>query len=147
MSFVIHIIEQFCYNIYRTDWGDGMIIKIVPDSEIAIYIQLTNQIIEGIAKGYLKPGDTLPSVRALASDLGVNMHTVNKSYHELEKKGIIRIVPKSGAIINDYPKMNKETYERIYNEMKPLVAEAFVLSMSEDEINNLLKEIIKELKR
>lgn len=68
-----------------------MIIRIEPDSDIPIYIQLTNQIIEGIAKGDLKPGEFLPSVRAFAADLGVNMHTVNKSYHELEKKGLSKL--------------------------------------------------------
>lgn len=124
-----------------------MIIKIEPESEVAIYVQLKNQIIEGIAKGELKPRDTLPSVRALAADLSVNMHTVNKSYHELEKKGIIRIVPKSGAIINQFSKIDEQTNERLYNEMKPLVAEALVLGMSKVEIDNLFKKIIKELGR
>ncbi len=69
--------------------GPNMMIRIEPDSDIPIYTQLTNQIIEGIARGRIKPGDSLPSVRSFAADLGVNMHTVNKSYHELEKKGII----------------------------------------------------------
>lgn len=70
-----------------------MIIRIEPESEIPIYIQLTNQIIEGIAKGELKPGESLPSVRTFAADLGVNMHTVNKSYHELEKRGSSKLFP------------------------------------------------------
>lgn len=121
-----------------------MIIKIEPKSDIPIYIQMMNQIIEGIAKGDLKPGDTLPSVRTLASDLGVNMHTVNKSYHELEKKGIIRIVPKSGAVIKDYEKMDSKTYERIYKELKPLIAEALVLGMTRKEMENLLNETIEQ---
>lgn len=124
-----------------------VIIKIEPESEVAIYVQLTNQIIEGIAKGELQPGDTLPSVRALAADLSVNMHTVNKSYHELEKKGIIRIVPKSGAIINQFSKIDEQTNERLYNEMRPLVAEALVLGMSKEDIENLFNKIIKELGR
>lgn len=124
-----------------------MIITIEPESEVPIYIQLMNQIIEGIAIGDLKPGNTLPSVRALASDLGVNMHTVNKSYHELEKRGIIRIVPKSGAVINDFSKMDQETYVRIYNQFKPLVAEAFVLGLSKEGVGLLIEKIIKELRK
>lgn len=124
-----------------------MIITIEPDSEVAIYVQLMNQIIEGIAKGDLKPGDSLPSVRTLASDLSVNMHTVNKSYHELEKKGIIRIVPKSGAIINEFPSINEQSKEKIYKHLKPIVAEAFVLGMTKNEVNSLLNKIIDELKR
>lgn len=65
-----------------------MLIQIEPSSVIPIYAQLTNQLIVLIARGQLKAGDALPSVRSLASDLGMNMHTVNKSYHELEKKGL-----------------------------------------------------------
>lgn len=64
-----------------------MFLQIEPHSDVPIYTQLTQQIIEGIASGQLKSGESLPSVRALAADLGVNMHTVNKSYHELGEEG------------------------------------------------------------
>lgn len=122
-----------------------MIIRIEPDSEIPIYTQLTNQIIEGIAKGNIKRGDSLPSVRAFASDLGVNMHTVNKSYHELEKKGIIRIVPKSGAVISTIEDFDDITYQRLMNELKPHIAEALVLGMKKDTVQNLVVKIMNEL--
>ena len=69
------------------------------DSDIPIFTQLANGLIEGVANGSLQPGDSLPSVRSLAADLGINMHTVNKAYHELHNKGIVRIIPKSGAIV------------------------------------------------
>lgn len=124
-----------------------MMIRIEPDSDIAIYTQLTNQIIEGIAKGDIKPGDSLPSVRAFAADLGVNMHTVNKSYHELEKKGIIRIVPKSGAIINIQSGYDNELYTRLREGMKPQIAEAIVFGMSEKDIQNLVKSVVDEFKK
>lgn len=74
-----------------------MFIQIEPNSDVPIYEQVTRQIIEGIARGEMKPGDTLPSVRSLVADLGVNMHTVNKSYHELEAKGIITIRAQIGS--------------------------------------------------
>lgn len=121
-----------------------MIIRIEPESEIPIYLQITNQIIEGIARGLIQPGHSLPSVRTFAADLGVNMHTVNKSYHQLEEKGIIRIVPKSGAIITAPNKLNELSYERLYNEYKPLIAESLVLGMSEKEILELVSSIIKD---
>ena len=63
-----------------------MFIQIEPESDIPIYAQLASQLIEAIARGKLVGGDALPSVRSLAADLGMNMHTVNKAYHELEKK-------------------------------------------------------------
>ena len=57
-----------------------MFIEIEANSAVPIYLQLAQQIIESVAKGSLKPGDSLPSVRAFAADLGMNMHTVKKEY-------------------------------------------------------------------
>ena len=59
-----------------------MLIELDMTSDKPIYIQLKEQIIEGIARQDLKPGDDLPSVRALASDIGINLHTVNKVYQQ-----------------------------------------------------------------
>jgi len=123
-----------------------MIIRIETESDIPIYTQLTNQIIEGIARGEIVPGDSLPSVRSFAADLGVNMHTVNKSYHELEKKGIINIVPKSGAIIAPTNKMTEEKKQQIVTELKPVVAEALVLGMSQEEVQGLVSSILEDIK-
>ena len=57
-----------------------MLIEIDFNSDEAIYIQLRNQIIMGIATSTIHEGDTLPSVRQLADNIGINMHTVNKAY-------------------------------------------------------------------
>jgi len=123
-----------------------VIIRIEAESHIPIYTQLTNQIIEGIARGEINPGDSLPSVRAFAADLGVNMHTVNKSYHELEKKGIIKIVPKSGAIISPTEKLTDEKKQEILTELKPVIAEALVIGMSKKQIQDLVSTILDEMK-
>jgi len=125
-----------------------MMIQIEPQSDIPIYTQLSNQIVEGIAKGDMNPGDSLPSVRSLAADLGVNMHTVNKSYHELEKKGIIQIVPKSGAIIQE-PKAietGEPLYEQLREQLKPRIAESLVLGLEQAQIHTLIESIMKDLK-
>ncbi len=123
-----------------------MIIRIEAESDIPIYTQLTNQIIQGIARGEIAPGDSLPSVRAFAADLGVNMHTVNKSYHELEKKGIIKIVPKSGAIISPAEQMSEEKKQQIVLEITPVIAEALVSGMNKKEIQDLVGSILEEMK-
>jgi len=126
-----------------------VIIRIEPKSDIPIYTQLTNQIIEGIARGDLQSGDTLPSVRTFAADLGMNMHTVNKSYHELEKKGIIRIVPKSGAVISsveEIKKLSSLAYKRIADEFRPILAEALVIGMAKEQIQELVTSIIQDIK-
>lgn len=124
-----------------------MFIQIEPTSDIPIYIQLTNQLIELVACGKIEGGNALPSVRSLAADLGMNMHTVNKAYHELEKKGIIAIVPKSGAIVNALSAdgIRKEHLERISRELKPVIAEALVLGMKEEDIHKLITIIISDI--
>ncbi|MEZ2719448.1 GntR family transcriptional regulator [Niallia circulans] len=124
-----------------------MYIQINPELEMPIYEQLTMQIMIGIIRQELQDGDVLPSVRSLAADLGVNMHTVNKSYHALEKKGLIQIIPKSGAIIrtnNGIP--TQEEQGRISNSLKPMIVEALVIGMKEKEITGLIQSIIHKLK-
>jgi GntR family transcriptional regulator len=121
-----------------------MIIEIEPESDTAIYQQITNQIIEGIASRKLLPGNTLPSVRLLATNLGVNMHTVHKSYHQLEKMGIISIVSKSGAIIAS-PQTDPElNFAKFKSEFKPLIAEALVVGMSAEQIQDLVTGILSD---
>ncbi|WP_077617001.1 GntR family transcriptional regulator [Bacillus sinesaloumensis] len=122
-----------------------MIIQIEPESDIPIYQQITNQIIEGIAIGSLQPGESLPSVRAFAADLGINMHTVNKSYHQLEKKGIIRIVPKSGAIISSPQDFNESSLYRLKEDYKLLIAESIVVGMPKKRIEELVTSIIDDI--
>ena len=78
-----------------------MIIRIDQKSEEPLYLQLRGQIIAAIATGELVPGQALPSVRALASDLGINLHTVNKAYAVLRDEGYVLMRGRSGAYIAD----------------------------------------------
>ena len=124
-----------------------MFIQIEPQSDVPIYEQVTRQIIEGIARGDMKPGDALPSVRNLAADLGVNMHTVNKSYHELEEKGIITIRAKSGAIIRSAEEraLTSEQLQQIEKNLKPVVAEGMVLGATAEQIEHVMKKVFADL--
>ena len=69
-----------------------MIVEIDFNSEEALYIQLINQIIIGIATDQIREGDTLPSVRQLADNIGINMHTVNKAYSVILARGVCKNV-------------------------------------------------------
>ena len=73
-----------------------MVIEIDFNSDEAIYVQLMNQIIMGIATSRLQEGDPLPSVRQLADTIGINMHTVNKAYSLLRQEGFVRIWRRQG---------------------------------------------------
>ena len=75
-----------------------MFLSIEPDGPVPIYQQIRDRIVEAIAGGR-QPGPGLPSTRQLAVDLGVNFHTVNKSYDLLRREGLLRISRKSGAVV------------------------------------------------
>lgn len=76
-----------------------MIVKIDFNSNEALYIQLKNQIIMGIANAQIREGETLPSVRELAEHIGINMHTVNKAYTILKQEGYLKLDRRKGAVI------------------------------------------------
>jgi DNA-binding transcriptional regulator YhcF (GntR family) len=68
-------------------------------SEVPIYQQLRDQIVEAIAAGVLTEGSSLPATRTLAADFGINFHTVNKAYDLLRQEGLIRLIRKTGAVV------------------------------------------------
>ena len=76
-----------------------MFLKIDFNSDEAIYIQLRNQIIMGIATDMIREGDTLPSVRQMADYIGINMHTVNKAYSVLRQEGFVKLDRRKGAVV------------------------------------------------
>lgn len=76
-----------------------MIIAVDLDSETPLYQQIRDRVVEGVAYGQLRAGDPLPSTRQLASDLGINFHTVNKGYDALRAEGMLRLNRKSGAVV------------------------------------------------
>ena len=78
-----------------------MLITIDAAAPEPLYLQIRNQIVAGIATGQLEPGQSLPSVRSLASDLGINLHTVNKAYAVLRDEGYVRMRGRAGAVIAD----------------------------------------------
>ena len=76
-----------------------MIVKVDKMGQVPIYQQIRNQIVAAIATGEMCPGDQLPSVRSLASDLGINLHTVNKAYAILRDEGYVLMRGRAGAMV------------------------------------------------
>ena len=102
--FLVFTRKYNCANMYITmtakeKEGCAMLIEIDFNSDEAIYIQLRNQIIMGIATSTIHEGDTLPSVRQLADNIGINMHTVNKAYNVLRQEGFLQLDRRRGAVI------------------------------------------------
>ena len=124
-----------------------MIIKINFDSETPIYMQIKNEIIKGIAKKEIEIGEELPSVRGLAEDIEVNMHTVNKAYSLLRDEGYIKMDRRKGAVVDLNLEKSKEIFEStIREELNVKIAECINRNITKEEIKNYIEEIYKELK-
>ena len=120
-----------------------MLIEIDFNSEEAIYIQLRNQVILGIATANIHEGDSLPSVRQLADTIGVNMHTVNKAYKVLKQEGFITLDKRRGAVIAlDENKIR--AVEEMRQQLQIVLAKACCRAISREEIHELVDEILDE---
>ena len=120
-----------------------MVIEIDFNSDEAIYIQLTHQIIMGIATSRLREGDTLPSVRQLAETVGINMHTVNKAYSLLRQEGFVTIDRRRGAVIAiDVNK--RKALEEMKDHLLVALAKGCCKNVTREEVHQLIDEIFDE---
>lgn len=120
-----------------------MIIEIDFNSDEALYMQLRNQIILGIATSQFREGDSLPSVRQLAESIGINMHTVNKAYTVLKQEGYVQVDRRKGAIIATSVDRLR-AMEEIKEELLMVLAKGSCHNISRQEIHALIDEIYKE---
>ena len=118
-----------------------MLIEIDFNSQEAIYVQLRNQIVMLIAQNRLQDGDSLPSVRNLATKLGVNMHTVNKAYAMLRQEGYLKLDRRSGAVISVEIMDKKNEMMKINDYMQMIVAQAICKEISKDEMLRIVDEM------
>ena len=114
-----------------------MILTLDLFSEVPIYQQIRDRVVEAIADGELAEGSALPSTRHLGADLGINFHTVNKAYDLLRTQGVIQVNRKSGAVVRRDPTSGPpeagfadEWQERL----RTLLAEAVVHGLNRDEV-------------
>lgn len=109
-----------------------MIISLNEESDVPVYLQIRNQIVVGISDGHLKPGEKLPTVRALAEEIGINSMTVNKAYQLLKQEGYIFADRRSGARVRE----SFESREGLSTETKALLKQI----VSEAKISGMTKE-------
>ncbi|QHQ61174.1 GntR family transcriptional regulator [Anaerocolumna sedimenticola] len=120
-----------------------MIVRIDFNSEEAFYIQLRNQIIFGIANAELRVGDNLPSVRELAEDIGINMHTVNKAYTMLKQEGYVKLDRRKGTVVA----INADKFkamEELSCDLRVILAKAICKNISCEEIHGLVNKIFDD---
>lgn len=123
--------------------GRKMFIEIDFNSDEAIYMQLRNQIILGIATSRFQEGDMLPSVRQLADTIGINMHTVNKAYTVLKQEGYVKVDRRRGAVIAiDIDRM--QALDEVRRELQVTLAKASCKNISREEVHALIDEIYED---
>jgi len=118
-------------------------------SGLPIYAQIVNQIQSQLANKVIKPGDQLPTVRALASELRVNFNTVARAYRILDDVRIISTQQGRGTYIIEIPPL--EVSERLRHESLETLTQRFVseasrLGFSEREISQMVKDTLKTKK-
>lgn len=119
-----------------------MFLEIDFASEKPIYEQIRRGIIKSLSQNDLQYGETLPSVRQLASDIGVNLHTVNKAYKMLEEDGIIVMDRRFGSKIVDKTKDISEIQKKkIKEELDFIIALAKVKNIEKSDLDRLIGNI------
>src|SRR5574341_1863469 len=115
-------------------------------SGLPIYTQIVNQVQAQVVSGILKPGDQLPTVRALAEDLRVNFNTIARAYRILDEARIISTQQGRGTYIIESPpahvsdKLRRETLEAL---TQRYISEAMRLEFSRSEIRQMVSEQLK----
>ena len=115
-------------------------------SGLPIYTQIVNQIQSQLVNGIIKPGDQLPTVRALAQDMRVNFNTVARAYRMLDEARIISTQQGRGTYITEIPP--PEVSERLRRESlealtQRFINEAFRLGFSEREVSRMVRDSLK----
>ncbi|MFC3452554.1 GntR family transcriptional regulator [Amycolatopsis speibonae] len=122
-----------------------MLLTLDLDSEVPIYQQIRDRIVEAIADGGLAEGAALPSTRQLGADLGINFHTVNKAYDLLRTQGLIRINRKTGAVVRRDPVSGpaEDGYADEWQErLRTLLAEAVALGVGRREVTSRCETVL-----
>ena len=123
-----------------------LILQIDFRSGLPIYTQIVNQVQAQLVGGVLKPGDQLPTVRALAEELRVNFNTVARAYRILDEARIISTQQGRGTYITEVPppkvsdRLRKESLEAL---TQRYISEAMRLDFSKNEIGQIVKDQLK----
>lgn len=124
---------------------DNMILNLDFNSDKPIYIQIREEVIKSIANGELEIYESLPSVRSLADEIGINLHTVSKAYNLLKDEGYISIDRRKGAVINNLP-IDKTTnnFNQIKDQIELLVAESYLKGIDKSEFIDLCENYFEK---
>ncbi len=110
-----------------------------------IYEQLGNRITELILKGEMAEGEKLPAVREIATMLSINPNTVQKTYAELERQGLIYSLPAKGSYVSERSRYIKNITEKAAADFTDAVNTALTHGLSENELLDIIKKVSQEV--
>jgi len=115
---------------------------------LAIYEQIVNQLKNEIITGQLKPKESLPSIRSLASDLQISVITTKRAYEELEKEGLIRSVPGKGFYVCEYNTdyLKEKQFMMLETRFMELLAECKQAGLSKNDILEMVETLLGDNK-
>ena len=124
-----------------------MLLTIDLVSDVPIYMQIRNAIVTGIASEALHDGDSLPSVRSLGAEIGVNLHTVNKAYRLLQDEGFIEILRNHGTIIHAGEAARNAAFflEQADTSLHSIVSEAITRGVDRAVIHQMIDAVYDEI--
>lgn len=123
-----------------------MYITIDFHSDVPIYQQLKDNLIIGIAAGKLKPGESLPSVRQLAAELGVNLHTINKAYNQLKSEGYITVDRRIGTTVLPTPEtISEKNLDQTKADLLLVLSTAKCRGLSKEALMKLIDETLNHI--
>ena len=121
-----------------------MVIRIDEYSDVPIYQQIRDQIVMGISDGRLRAGEQLPTVRALALEMGINTMTVSKAYQSLKAEGYILTDRKNGARVRMEIARSRELSDANLWELKRIISEARLSGVDKKDLIAMIEEGYKE---
>lgn len=111
-------------------------IEVNPRGGVPIYVQIVEQVRHALEVGGLRPGDRLPTVRQLASELTIAPNTIVKAYNELQRMGLVQSRPGVGTVVaQGVEEIDRERrVEAVFERLRVLVRDAAALGISEDQL-------------
>lgn len=118
--------------------------KILQNSGVPIYQQISEQLKEDIMSGKLKQGEYLPSIRGLAKDLKISVITTMKAYEQLAEEGLVTAVQGKGFYVNaqDSEMLMEQHLRKVESALLEAIAAAKIAGMPEQELVETLKTLI-----
>lgn len=125
--------------------GDVWFVTVDEANGVPIYAQLVRAVEEAVARGRLMPGERLPSVRQLASEIDAAPGTVARAYKLLEERGVLVTEGARGTRVGQPPEESRASTEALVGLLRPAVVESFHLGASADDLRGALEEAMRQI--